>query len=1137
MAPKDPPKDQADKDRLSTEKRILRLEDMRAELAEYLTVLERNTTAVENWLATQHENIILSLHQLKRAVTFHKDEDQALDLLEKIDRGVAGFVLDLANFETLANDSFGKDSRFVKKITQISRGIPADILEPLPVLSQEDIEEVLNAPQAMHLPKPPEKKGGLAEFFKGDRQKAAERFERETEELLQKFKSQRDEIIDLHSDKHYYVDSHMDWIGELLAPQDPETDPSPVQQTYKSPAYVVARAEADFSETIGRKAEYVREQARNYADLAGLIDRGDVGAFAEKISVLFPKTDTPESVRLRRLLLNDFQVPDFSELAITKLRDQKDRFELYRAALAHEDKTKLSGPEYLMRILGEVLYRQNPMNPEALALALQKLRHDVGDRLGIITQSGALAKIAHYHGDDIDSMRATLHGLFAMPDTTGYHRTIKHACDLLAACRDKNANAALETIESIQKDNIGEMVNALHRLLYPQAPSLLEKMTVLAGDDSGIHADLTVNALKAKLVDDLKIDKTGNGESAFKNFITKHVLPHIPDFPATSLRYILASSLAEGGIETYRAKIEETWLHDVIRRDLPDPKKQEYIAALLEPLSSDLQRANTLYAAAQNARKSGDVNSAQKLEKMDMAFYSNAVLLEKDIALVNIQKIANIWYDAQSKSLLYTVNGDPLSFGKDLDLDEAQEILSLIRRRHGLVAENGGAFNPYLADRIEISGEKSVLCWHNKKIEVRPSAGAQDTLKSLNGFIHVVEGKNHTSYNVSEVALLQQLGDGRHLLIDKHGGAFFLPPNIIMPTHEKFLRFGNSLINPENISLLSINEKDQKVSLRIESPDFEDFLESIGGDDHYYDLKAGSMTDIENLRGHLDQKTGLHPAGGTLAHVYFNMEMLKYLMAGTEKDNTGLYCHRIASPKQGFFELESKAAQSLVDHLAQNGQGLVRAKDTILAASTIDNAYFSSEHDLLYVISGRDTLRIRCEKKAAFDFLQALSKKAGMKTVASVTDAINGKSTSVPIDIINLARATALEATPRDQKILITSDSKPYFINATADEKKKYISDLISAEHATRRAIAETEPLARNLPDIVRAQTKITPPAISRLDKIDAMLLIHSAASDKKETYQTALLGLIFDHASQQNDKTLKSETKKNVAKVPQPKR
>ena len=84
------------------------LSALRDQLSDYLATVERNTDAVNNWLADNKNKIILFHQRLERSLN-EKNETRAINLIAQMG-DVAGFVLSLQDFKSKAETAFGKDS-------------------------------------------------------------------------------------------------------------------------------------------------------------------------------------------------------------------------------------------------------------------------------------------------------------------------------------------------------------------------------------------------------------------------------------------------------------------------------------------------------------------------------------------------------------------------------------------------------------------------------------------------------------------------------------------------------------------------------------------------------------------------------------------------------------------------------------------------------------------------------------------------------------------------------------------------------------------------------------------------------------------------------------------------------------------
>src|SRR5690606_34563792 len=157
-------------------------------------------------------------------------------------------------------------------IAAAPRGFPAHILEELPEITMPedsaDVAPVAIVPVANAPAEPEQPKKGfwssVSGWFKG---KDPEEEAREQEAAVRRqWRNVRSELVSLQSDRHYYIDSFMDWVGENLEPENPGTPPAAaLMEQYQNPQYVIDLAQRDYAEVNEGKTRRLAEQSLNYS--------------------------------------------------------------------------------------------------------------------------------------------------------------------------------------------------------------------------------------------------------------------------------------------------------------------------------------------------------------------------------------------------------------------------------------------------------------------------------------------------------------------------------------------------------------------------------------------------------------------------------------------------------------------------------------------------------------------------------------------------------------------------------------------------------------------------------------------------------------------------------------------------------
>ncbi|HYD19483.1 MAG TPA: hypothetical protein VEF76_13490, partial [Patescibacteria group bacterium] len=319
---------------------------MRDQLSDYLNTLERNTDSVNAWLQKSQNGIIVGHHQLNRAVA-QKNEKAALQAIQDLG-DAAGFVLSMQDFKGQVATAFGTDSAVAKEVARHEPGVPKAILEVLPNITKPDPDApapvIRVAPAPVAAEPDPEKKRSIwnpGTWFGKDeraeeeaRRDAAAEAERKIEEIKRHWRLVRSELISLQSDRHYYVDSFMDWVGETLAPQQDtdEVEARKLMEKYQNPQFVIDLAVQDYAEVMEVKVGQLRDRALRYSETAALIDEQRIGDFTATLRTLFPKNETTDSKQIKDLLLQDYKVVSFAEMALDRVQSRADQLLLLKMA-------------------------------------------------------------------------------------------------------------------------------------------------------------------------------------------------------------------------------------------------------------------------------------------------------------------------------------------------------------------------------------------------------------------------------------------------------------------------------------------------------------------------------------------------------------------------------------------------------------------------------------------------------------------------------------------------------------------------------------------------------------------------------------------------------------------------------------
>lgn len=1090
---------------------------LRDQLDDYLSTLERNTDSINGWLSANQNEIIVRHHQLVRAITHDKNEAKAETALKNLG-DMTGFVLNLQDFEKLAADQFGKDSQIVKAITTAPRGFPAKILEELPDITMPEAGEdvapvaivpVANVPDEQEQPK----KGfwsSVGGWFKG---KDPEAEAREQEEAVRRhWRNVRSELVSLQSDRHYYIDSFMDWIGENLEPESPQAPSAPLMEQYQDPQYVINLAQRDYAEVNEGKTRRLAEQSLDYSRIARTLDEQRIGEFINLLPNLFPKTETPESKQLKTLLLTDYGVASFAELALTHVTDRKDQLALLSAALTHETKFEIaglkSGAQIFERVLGHVLDAK-PLDSSALQLTIEKIKKHEKDPANLLDLSQinktVFKRIEKRFGTDYAAVAKASEHVFK--GLTGRDSQIALVTGLAKASAEKDVKALAGTLGKVQARG-GHAFMGMWHLTYPEK-SIVKTLADTAKDNKELSWVME-NALKAGILDELKgaaNAATGSTQNIL-GFIGQTVIPSLTtedSFSRDTARQLIAFGFANGGLDQMRSAMTQKggWLETVVSSPaLNTQEKLQWTAALLEPFASDVVKANILHDAAS---KAGDKTAAKALGDMEKTFTGQNIRLSDDKILTNLDRIANIWYNPEPQTLRFTVNGTGHTLMEGISPKLAREALNLLQRKGTFESEYDGLFNAENIDRVVSSAQGPKIWWYRHTADLNVTEAQLGALHRRKDFLHEDDPKTGNTFSINQrsVTLLQPLEDGTHLLVDKYGSVLILDGKIRIEAQKPLLDLGGVYFNPENASIVSLSADKNSIEFRNESKEFDDFLDKAAPGEYFYSVPLPSSEDVKTVKKALQAQAATQTPGGTLDSLYFNLSALGFMMY-EDSGETGFHCHKYGpARKHGFINTEADLAKAVFEGLSKD-DGLFSIQNIITHKSVIDDAYYNAEKELFYLVIGQDLLTVPCDENTAYDALKKLSREPGFEVVGA-NYIENPKKPGVgivemPADVVNLGRATLLAYNAAQKGTMVTADTDKFPISLDRTQAQALFDTLETDGLATAKqqtkANAWTHGLKDSFASLPRIGVKITP----SITELSPAYLLKQAAGEAAET-------------------------------------
>lgn len=1093
---------------------VTTLSQMRDQLSDYLNTLERNTDAINLWLQKNQPQLIMGYHRLVRAVKYQKDEQEALKTLAAFG-DAAGFVLSVSDFATLSDAAFGANSTLSQEIRKSQVGVPPKILEELPEIKLPDPNappRVIVAPPPPPEPeKEPEKKKWWqpSGWFKKDNKPAgpdpeevAAEESRRAEELRRHWRLVRGELISLQSDRHYYIDSFMNWVGETLAPASGTATPNvdKLMETYQNPQHVIDLARSDYDLVINVKAQGVRDKAAAYSQTASLIDEQKIADFVALMPALFPKTETNETKQLKEFLLQDFGVASFADMALTRVKSRADQLLLFETALKYEPEIKLTGLS-AKRDIFEYIFAQttdanDPLDSRAIKLALDKMKTGRGDDLAdlIGLKSGAPKTVFERVVDRFKSSATAVRTAMGQL-LDGLSNNRDHAQENLTNFMDavsrKDAQALGSLLTGITYAQGGHKFMAIWELSHPAGSAPLVAQLESVAKNKGELAMLMDKALSAGILDELKINSNAvNGSTAnVFRFFNQNVMPPAGDFSLNTARRLIATSFANGGLDRLRTELTQAhgWLEQAATSKLSPDGKLNWIAALLEPFPSDAARANILFEAA-NA-KGADPAAAAILTNLEANFAGSNVRLNDGKILTNLDRIANIWYNAETKAMRYTVNGNGQTFMEGLSPVEAREVLTLLQRKGGFMTEYDGIYKPENIDRIATDQNGTKITWNRHTGELNVDQPTLDTLHARDDFAHIT-GKNGAvlSINQKSIALLQPLSDGTHLLVDRYGSVQILDGAVSLTAKPPLLDLSGTWFNPKNAALIQLNADKTTLEFRCESNDFDDLLESAVPGQYFYPVELAGKADFRKLEQAIAADDMIAaPGGKSLQQLYFNFGQLGYLMF-TDSRDTGFTCRKYGPTKKpGFISAEEDLARGIFAGLSSN-PNLICAENVITHKACVDDAYYNSDKEHFYMLVGNDILQIPCEEAPAYKILKKLANEDGFAVVGAnyIKNPSGVGVVEMPADVVQMKHATMLFYSSAQDKTFVVADNDKFPISLDAPQSRDLFTLIEKQGLAPAKASTAKAAWTQNLKDALAAlpaqEVKIAP-ALTELSR------------------------------------------------------
>jgi hypothetical protein len=1064
---------------------------LRDQLGDYLSTLERNTDAVNEWLAKNEDAILISHHALARAIR-QKDQAAFDKAMKEAGDDVAGFILGFEGFKASFEKSFGKGAfdAFEKKAFS---GVPKKLLEDLPEIKIPEPEEVVAAP-AIELPPEPvaepvveEKKKGFWKklFGGGDDAEEAEKEEdpavvqqRAEEEMKKRWRAMRAELISLQSDNHYYIDSFMKWVVDGMEPETAGAHSPAMMDEYQNPDYVIKCAQVDYDNALITKTQNLQEKAIAYSGLAAILDEQDIPELIGFMPTIFKQEKT------KQLLLKSFNVDSFAELALNHYdHDREKQLNLLSEAIRLEGMPKLNGltQEGVFELVLSKTLDKTPLSADAIPLIFAAKGSKLGSSMALSPSSEgtAIKRIVDRYKNDFSSMEKVLGAL--MGPIGGDIDAVSNLVQFKKALSQKDAGAICYAINSIEEDarkTPSGAVNfmALWALSSPGVSILKSVCDATPAQDLSYAVE---KGLNAGIFDELQLYTTAKNASApaASDMIGNRILGNLDTFAVDTARKVIATVYANGGLDNLRDNLERDngILQLIAQSDIADSKKVEWIAAFLEPFPSEIVKANILHKAVEQI---GNNAARGFLNTVEENLIGTNIRINDDLLLTNLGNIANVWYYPDTKSLKFTVSGGASHImAADISQETADEIMSVIKRRGDFISEYGGIFNPKNIDRIGTAEGVTTMAWapYASPGPLNVDDRTAMELHSREDYLHVSNGRGRIfSINIDSIVLLEKQRDGSYMMIDKYGEALSLDGEINFKPSKDMIETGNgSYFNPKNASMMFFQPEDKQMGFRIESKHFDTFLNGIDPQQSFYTIPMSAAAIKEALDKKISKDNNIAtPEGAELENLYFNMPALGYILYGHDKaQGDGLYCQRHSNvKKRGFISATPELVRDIFNGMDDN-PSIIRVGNLITHKDCIDDIYYDIEKRTLLMLIRHELVPAPCDPQTAARILDNLNVKgSGFAMLTSDTSGV------LP-DIVNVKNATVYQY--KNNETFITGAKERFRVllkkDAAHDLFDAYEAEGLKAARKASSATPAVQTLAETLAAARPLQILMTP--------------------------------------------------------------
>jgi len=1089
------------------------LAELRDKISAHISILENNTARINDWLNKNHKDIILSYQKLTRAID-EKNETKFISVLKEME-DLAGFVLKINDIEELVIQTFGYDCPATDEITKHKNIFPEHLEDEIEEFSAEEaaLLKELTIDQL-----PPEEEDipsswRISSWFKG--KEIEEKRNRLTR--MKELYEVKSEIMGIQSDRHYYLDGVMDWVIDGLAPEaingaGVPADTSEKMIKYQNPAYIIDLAQADYKKAVDTRVKDISKDAFEYSKVATAIDHQDFDKIKESFENLYLTSTGFEGSAIYDFLMEDYSSKSLFDIVFKHIDSAELQEKLFALDVLENEKLKfnwgqITPLQIFGKFLDKALSENYPMSPRILPKIAYMLKKQYGEnndtsaeKFLLSPENGekTLERIYKRFSTEPEKEIAAYEAVMEIAK----YKQITPAARLFVELNNSNTGEeAIKAIENIAKARAAESVMAFWELInykgIPRQTVEMKTMNIVyeIKDDMPLKIKLLEKALSSGMLSGLNI---GDDQHLSRRFINEEILSNLNSFPIKTARSFIHHIFSSSN-DVLEDKLASKWLAKIVGSDISSDKKTQWIAAFLEPVKSDIVKANILYKASENISVK---NTKMKsfLLSLEQEIIGDNITFGGNKLFANIDDIANIWYNEDSRLLNYTVNGQSIKMIDNLSSKMAKEILSLIKRRSKFGEEQGGLFKAENISNMQFSGNDNQIAWYNSTGTLNIDSLTAERLRGRRDFMQVKAGDGkHYSYNAKDICLLEKISDRKYIIIDKYGVKSTLEGDITLAENTDLLDVGKGIkFNPSNASIVRLSANDDILEFRIESREFDEMLENEHNNEALYSIaiktsladnfsnrssaRVSSKSDkyLSKVRKALDQDSAIYSSDSSEdASLWFNINALDFIQIS--KKPQGVNCKRYSyNNSLGFIGLTKDKIESLLENIG-NQKGIIKIGNLLTSAENIDNIYYDVSAGKLQVLINGNIREIETSLDKIRDTLIAISKKAGFYTSKALDN--------VPIDIINYKKATLLNYDEVSNRFDITVNRRSFYINATREEALELFSRFIPITKKKGLKVSLSK-----LPH--KSSLTISPKISTRIS--DAGLLEQSFARDKE---------------------------------------